>query len=93
MSGGHHFARHEGINQVQVAGKLGLSSATLHLALRIVDLFMDGHDIQVGITQIDVNLLAMFFLLSGATVIPGVSWGVAVGKQDGGEVTIYSSAG
>ena len=51
MSGGHHFARHEGINQVQVAGKLGLSSATLHLALRIVDLFMDGHDIQVGITQ------------------------------------------
>ena len=35
----------------------------------------------------------MFFLLSGATVIPGVSWGVAVGKQDGGEVTIYSSAG
>ena len=51
MSGGHHFARHEGINQVQVAGKLGLSSATLHLALRIVDLFMDGHDIQVGTTQ------------------------------------------
>ena len=50
-SGGHHFARHEGINQVQVAGKLGLSSATLHLALRIVDLFMDGHDIQVGTTQ------------------------------------------
>jgi len=30
----------------EVAGKLSLSAATLHLALRIVDLFMDGHDIQ-----------------------------------------------
>ena len=30
----------------QVAGKLNLSTATVHLALRIIDLFMDGHDIQ-----------------------------------------------
>ena len=27
--------------------KLGLCTATLHLAVRIMDLFMDGHDIQV----------------------------------------------
>ena len=32
---------------VKVSGKLGLCGATLHLALRIIDLFMDGHDIQV----------------------------------------------
>ena len=31
----------------KVSGKLGLCGATLHLALRIIDLFMDGHDIQV----------------------------------------------
>jgi len=30
----------------EVSGKLGLCGATLHLALRIIDLFMDGHDIQ-----------------------------------------------
>ena len=32
---------------LKVSGKLGLCGATLHLALRIIDLFMDGHDIQV----------------------------------------------
>ena len=31
----------------KVSGKLGLCGATLHLAVRIIDLFMDGHDIQV----------------------------------------------
>ena len=35
------------LKSAQVAAKLNLSAATLHLALRIVDLFMDGHDIQV----------------------------------------------
>ena len=34
------------IHSFQVAGKLNLSTATVHLALRIIDLFMDGHDIQ-----------------------------------------------
>jgi len=31
---------------IDVAEKLGLCSETLHLAIKIVDLFMDGHDIQ-----------------------------------------------
>jgi len=30
----------------EVADKLGLCSSTLHLATKLVDLFMDGHDIQ-----------------------------------------------
>ena len=31
----------------EVADKLGLCTSTLHLAVKLVDLFMDGHDIQV----------------------------------------------
>jgi hypothetical protein len=30
-----------------VAEKLKLTSTTLHLAIKILDYFMDGHDIQV----------------------------------------------
>ena len=30
-----------------VAEKLKLTSSTLHLAVKILDYFMDGHDIQV----------------------------------------------
>ena len=31
----------------KVAEKLGLHQSSLHLAVRLLDLFMDGHDIQV----------------------------------------------
>ena len=30
-----------------VSQKLGLSDSTYHLAVRLIDLFMDGHDIMV----------------------------------------------
>ena len=30
-----------------VAEKLGLRQSSLHLAVKLIDLFMDGHDIQV----------------------------------------------
>ena len=32
-----------------VSQKLGLSDSTYHLAVRLIDLFMDGHDIMVMI--------------------------------------------
>ena len=32
-----------------VSQKLGLSDSTFHLAVRLIDLFMDGHDIMVCI--------------------------------------------
>ena len=32
---------------VGVSGKLGLSSSTMHLAVKLLIMFMDGHDIQV----------------------------------------------
>ena len=32
---------------VGVSGKLGLSTTTLHLAVKILVMFMDGHDIKV----------------------------------------------
>ena len=33
---------------VQVQEKMGLCEASLHLAVSILDLFMDGHDIQAS---------------------------------------------
>ena len=35
-----------------VAASLGLTTNTLHLAIKLIDLFMDGHDIQVTILEI-----------------------------------------
>ena len=47
-----------------VAEKLGLQQSSLHLAVKLIDIFMDGHDIQVLIINEDhrQNVSTSFFL-------------------------------
>ena len=70
---------------LKVSGKLGLCGATLHLALRIIDLFMDGHDIQVDIGSKHKKRL-IHPLHIGTAVVLGLPWSAASGEQDGGKV-------
>ena len=55
-----------------VAEKLGLHEGTLHLAVRLIDLFMDGHDIQVFPVSIMNDGVYLFCLEpSAVSGLPG----------------------
>ena len=69
----------------KVSGKLGLCGATLHLALRIIDLFMDGHDIQVMV-QSTRSARLVYPSHIGTAVVLGLPWSATSGEQDGGKV-------
>ena len=44
-----------------VAEKLGMHQGSLHLAVRLIDLFMDGHDIQVFLLVINAEFTLFLF--------------------------------
>ena len=48
----------------EVAEKLGLHQSSLHLAVRLIDLFMDGHDIQVSCISDEHACVSNSFCLS-----------------------------
>ena len=67
-----------------VSQKLGLSDSTFHLAIRLIDLFMDGHDIMVR-NNCDTEIESLFFMFLGSSVVFGCLGRIIVGSKDGGK--------
>ena len=68
-----------------VSCKLGLCESTFHLAVRLIDLFMDGHEIAVSSGDVTTNfrIYCDRLFISGSSTLLGGTWRIVAGSKNG----------